>query len=83
MDTVHTYFNRNLADDIFRCMFVNDKFCILLKISVNFVRKGPIDNNRALVKIIWTNADEIRWRLYAALGGDKLNTKMIMANPNT
>ena len=26
-------------------IFVNQKFCILIKISLNFVRKGPIDNN--------------------------------------
>ena len=40
---------RSFADDIFRCIFVNEKFCILIKISVKFVPKGPIDNNPALV----------------------------------
>ena len=34
---------------IFRCIFVNEKFCILIKISLNFVPKGPIDINPALV----------------------------------
>ena len=29
--------------------FVNEKFCILTKISLMFVPKGPIDNNPALV----------------------------------
>ena len=38
-----------LADDIFRNIFVNENFCILIKISLNFVPKGPIDNNPALV----------------------------------
>ena len=38
-----------LADDIFRCIFVNEKFCILIEISLKFVPKGPIDNNPALV----------------------------------
>ena len=38
-----------LADDIFRNIFVNEKFCILIKISLKFVPKGPIDNNPALV----------------------------------
>ena len=33
--------------DIFRCIFVNEKFCILIKISINFVPKGLIDNNSA------------------------------------
>ena len=39
----------HLADDIFKCIFVNEKFCISIKISLNFVPKGPIDNNAALV----------------------------------
>ena len=36
------------ADDIFSCIFVNEKNCILIKISLKFVPKGPIDNNPAL-----------------------------------
>ena len=40
---------RHFADDIFSCIFVNEKFCILIKISLMFVTKGPIDNNPALV----------------------------------
>ena len=38
-----------LADNVFKCIFVNEKFCILIKISLKFVPKGPIDNNPALV----------------------------------
>ena len=37
------------TDDIFRCIFVNETFCILIKISLKFVPKSPIDNNLALV----------------------------------
>ena len=37
------------ADNIFRCNFVNEKFCILIEISLKFVPKGPINNNPALV----------------------------------
>ena len=47
----------HFADDIFRCIFVNEKFCILIQISLKFVPKGPIDNYPALVQIIawrWT-----------------------------
>ena len=33
-----------LADHSFKCIFVNEKFCIS-----KFVPKGPIDNNPALV----------------------------------
>ena len=29
--------------------FVNEKFCILIEISLKFVPMGPIDNNPALV----------------------------------
>ena len=38
------------ADDIFRCISVNEKFCILVEISLKFVPTGPIDNNQALVQ---------------------------------
>ena len=38
-----------LADDIFNCIFLNEKFCISIEISMKFVPKGPIDNNQALV----------------------------------
>ena len=38
-----------LADDIFRRIFVNEKFCILIKISLKFVPQSPIDNNPELV----------------------------------
>ena len=38
--------------DIFRCIFVNEKKSILIKISLKFVHKDPIDKNLALVKIM-------------------------------
>ena len=40
---------RHFADDIFRCIFVNEKFSTLIKISLKYVPKGPIDNIPALV----------------------------------
>ena len=40
---------RHFADDIFRWIFMNEKFCILIKISLKFVLKGAINNNPALV----------------------------------
>ena len=30
-------------------VFVNEKFCILIKISLKFVPKGPIDNKQELI----------------------------------
>ena len=38
-----------LADDIFRRIFVNEKFWTLIKNTLKFVAKVPIDNNPALV----------------------------------
>ena len=32
-----------LADDISKCISMNEKFCILIRISMEFVPKGPID----------------------------------------
>ena len=72
---------RHFTDDVFRHIFVNEKFCILInliRISLKFVFKGPIDNNPSLVQImywcrigaiIWTNADPIHWRIYSVLWG--------------
>ena len=37
------------ADDIFRCIFGNEKFWILNKVSMKFVSKGLIANNLTLV----------------------------------
>ena len=39
----------HFADDIFKCIFVNEKFRILIKLLLKFVPTGPIDNNPALV----------------------------------
>ena len=56
-----------LADDLFKCIFVNEKFCSLIKISLKFVPKGPINNNQALVQIMaW------RW-----IGGKPLSEPML------
>ena len=41
-----------LADDIFKCIFLNEKFCIMIRISLKFVPKGPIDNKWALVQVM-------------------------------
>ena len=61
-----------IADDIFKCIFVNGKFCILIKISPRFVPKGRRIGSLAPNRwqaIIRTNADPIHWRIYAMLGG--------------
>ena len=43
---------RRFADDIFKCIFMNEKSRILFLISLNFIPTGPIDNNPALVWIM-------------------------------
>ena len=55
-----TYFNtlrprqtgRHFADDIFKCIFLNENASIANKISLKFVSKGPINNIPALVQIM-------------------------------
>ena len=43
---------RHFADDTFKCIFLDENFCISIKILLRFVSKGPIDNTPALVQII-------------------------------
>ena len=43
---------RHSAGNIFTCILVNEKYYILIKISLKFVPKGSIDNNPALVQIM-------------------------------
>ena len=43
---------RHFPDDHFKCIFLNENVWILIKISLKFVPKGPINNNPALVQIM-------------------------------
>ena len=43
---------RHFADDIFKCIFVNENVWIPIKISLKFVPKGSINNIPALVQIM-------------------------------
>ena len=50
---------RHFADNIFKCIFMNEKFCILIEISMKFVPKGPIDNNSALIQVMaWSRTGD-------------------------
>ena len=42
----------DFADDIFICIFVNEKLSIFIKISLRFVHRGHIDDIPALVLIM-------------------------------
>ena len=43
---------RHFADDIFKCIFLNENVRIPIKISLKFVPNGPINNIPALVQIM-------------------------------
>ena len=60
---------RHFPDDILKCIFVNEKVWISIKISLKFVLKGPISNIPALVQIM-------AWRL----PGDKPLSEPMMVS---
>ena len=43
---------RHFADDIFKCIFLNENAWITITISLKFIPKGPISNIPALVQIM-------------------------------
>ena len=62
---------RHFADDIFKCIFLNENVWIPIKISMKFVPKGPINNIPALVQII-------AWR---RPGNKPLSEPMMVVSP--
>ena len=62
---------RHFADDIFKCIFLNENAWILIKISLKFVPKGPINNIPALVQIM-------AWR---RLGDKPLSEPIVVSLP--
>ena len=81
-DLTHLPLDKNgchFADDIFKSIFVNEKFYILIPISLKFVPEVPIDNESALVQVmVWGQTGtkplpESMSSLFTdALGGDEL-----------
>ena len=59
---------RHFPYDIFKNIFLNENVWILIKISLTFVPKGPVNNNLALVQIM-------AWRR----SGDKPLSEPMMA----
>ena len=41
-----------LADDNFKCIFLNENVKILIQISLKFVPRSPIDNKPALIQVM-------------------------------
>ena len=60
---------RHFTDDIFKGIFSNENVWILIKISLKFVPKGPINNIPALVQ-------KMAWRR----PGDKPLSEAMMVN---
>ena len=44
--------SRHFPDDMFKCIFMNEKSCILIRISMQFDLKGPINNKPPLVMVM-------------------------------
>ena len=75
---------RHFPDDIFKCVFLNEKIWILIKISLKFIPKGSIDNILALVQIMaWRRPGDkplsdqwwlVHPRIHASLGLNELYT---------
>ena len=75
---------RHFADDIFKCIFLNENVWISLKISLKFVPRvqikkyTSIGSDNGLVPTRWqaiirTYDNPVHWCIYVALGGDELN----------
>ena len=73
-----------VADNIFKCIFLNENDRIPIQISVKFVPRSPIDKKGSIGSgnglvpnrqqaITRTNDDTVHWHIYVALGGVELN----------
>ena len=61
MDSVNSFpldkIGRHLADDIFKCIFLNENDRTQIQLSMKYVPRSPINNEPALVKVMawrWT-----------------------------
>ena len=63
---------RHFADDIFKCILLNETLLVSIEISLKFIPKGPINNIPALVQIM-------AW----CLPGDKPLSEPMMIIPLT
>ena len=54
-----THWGQDIMADIFQCIFLNEYVCNSIKIALEFVPKGPINNIPALVqKMAWRRAGD-------------------------
>ena len=52
---------RHFPDDIFKCISLNENVWISIKISLNFIPRGPINNIPSLVRIMAWRRPAIIW----------------------
>ena len=52
---------RHFADEIFKCIFLNENVLVSLKISLKFVPKVPLNNIPGLVRIMAWHRQAIIW----------------------
>ena len=66
MDAIFVEHNGwHFADNTFKCIFLTENYQILIEISVKYVRKGPIDNESSLFKVMAsTNDHPVYRRMY-------------------
>ena len=50
--TLRSRRNGHFADDIFKCIFLNENVWISIQIWLKFVPKGSVDNKPALVQVM-------------------------------
>ena len=79
VDTLRPRRNRRLfANNIFKCILLNENILISIKISLKFIPKGTINNIPALVQIMaWHQPGD---KPYASLGLNELTNELSLKN---
>ena len=76
----------HFADDIFKCIFLNENFFIFIKIPFNFISKGQIDkpsrmgSGNGLVPNAETNRDLIYGCIYIKFNASDAETRIFQNN---
>ena len=77
--------DQHLGNVIFKGIFRNENYCILIQISLTFIHKGPIDNKSAMFSVMawrrtgdrlsltWITDELVPGRTYTLLGLSELN----------
>ena len=56
----------HFVEDIFECIVLNENFRILIKVSLNFILNGQIENTPASVKIkVWPRIGDAQLSMMA------------------